>query len=68
MTEGSEVRATHEEVEAFVDKLKDFHSSLEESGQAMLGTILEGAQGGDTGGYAMRSGRRYEDPTEGGSE
>ncbi len=29
MTEGREVRATHEEVEAFVDKRKGFHSSLE---------------------------------------
>ena len=67
MTEGREVRATHEEVEAFVDKLKGFHSSLEESGQAMLGTILESAQGGETAGY-RRAKRRYGDPDEGGSE
>jgi len=49
MTEGNEVRASHQEVEAFVGKLKEFHSSLDESGQAMLGTILEEAQPGDTG-------------------
>ena len=61
MTEGQEVRASHEEVEGFVMKLKEFHSSLDESGQAMLGTILEGAQSGDTGGYAFKA-RRYEDP------
>ncbi len=54
MTEGSEVRASHEEVEAFVGKLREFHGSLDESGRAMLGTILEGAQQGDTGGYAIR--------------
>ncbi len=29
----------------------------------MLGTILAGAQTGDTGGYAVKA-RRYEDPTE----
>jgi len=49
MTEGSEVRATHEEVEAFVDKLKGFHSSL------------ESAQGGETAGY-RRAKKRYGDP------
>ena len=53
MTEGNEVKASHEEVEGFVTKLKEFHSSLDESGQAMLGTILESAQG-ETGGYARR--------------
>lgn len=51
MTEGNEVRASSEEVEGFVGKLREFHSSLDESGQAMLGTILESAQGGETGGY-----------------
>jgi len=44
MSEGSEVRASREEVEGFVTKLKEFHGALDESGQAMLGTILEGAQ------------------------
>ena len=29
----------------------------------MLGTILEGAQTGDTGGYLLKA-KRYEDPTE----
>ncbi len=64
MTESSEVRASHEEVEGFVTKLKDFHSSLDESGRAMLGTVLEGAQQGETGGYAIRI-KRYDDTTEG---
>jgi hypothetical protein len=34
-------------------KLRDFHGSLNE--QAMLGTILGGAQGQDTGGYYFRA-------------
>ena len=61
MSEGQEIRASHEEVEGFVMKLKEFHSSLDESGRAMLGTILEGAQTGDTGGYGKRT-PRYEGP------
>ncbi len=60
-----EIRASHEEVEAFVGKLREFHGSLGASEQAMLGTILEGAQAGETGGYRSRIGFRYEDPTEG---
>jgi len=63
MTEGNEVRASHDEVEAFVGKLQGFYAELDESGQAMLGTILEGAQQGETGGFIYRKGR-YEDPTE----
>ena len=51
MAEQEEVRVTHEEVEGFVAKLKDFHRSLSESEQVMLETVLEGAQEGDTGGY-----------------
>ena len=62
MTESSEVRASREEVEQFVGKLKEFHGSLDEGERAMLGTILEGAQSGETGGYAAKA-RRYEDPT-----
>jgi hypothetical protein len=54
MSEEQEVRANHEEVEAFVGKLKEFHSSLDDSGQAMLGSILDSAQGGETGGYRRR--------------
>jgi hypothetical protein len=50
MTEEQEVRASHEEVEGFVSKLRDFHGSLGESEQAMLDTILDSAQG-ETGGY-----------------
>ena len=62
-----EIRATHEEVEGFIAKLKAFHRSLSESEQAMLVTILEGAQGGETGGYFVRF-KRYGDTEEGGSE
>jgi hypothetical protein len=51
MAESGGVRVTHEEVEAFVGKLRDFQGSLDESEQAMLGMILGSAQGGDTGGY-----------------
>jgi len=63
MAEEQDVRATHEEVEAFVGKLKEFHSSLDDSGQAMLGTIMDSAQGGETGGYKKpwrRSGEESE--------
>ena len=68
MTEGQETRASHGEVEAFVGKLREFHGSLGESERAMLGTILEGAQAGETGGYRFRWGR-YGGPDEGsGSE
>ena len=59
-----EVRASHEEVEGFVVKLRDFHGSLDESGQAMLVTILEGAQGGETGGYRKKFHRSGEDQPE----
>ena len=51
MAEEQEIRATHEEVEGFVAKLRDFHGSLDEKEQAMLETILEGAQAGETGGF-----------------
>jgi hypothetical protein len=47
---------------ARVRKLDNFHGSLDESGRAMLDTILEGVQTGDTGGYAVKK-ARYEDPT-----
>jgi hypothetical protein len=50
MTEEQEVRASHEEVEGFVSKLRDFHGSLSETEQAMLDTVLDSAQG-ETGGY-----------------
>ena len=67
MTEEREIRASHEEVEGFVGKLREFHNSLSESEQAMLMSVLEGAQSGDTGAYGFRP-RRYGDPEEGGSE
>jgi hypothetical protein len=57
MTEGQEVRSSHDEVVAFVGKLREFDSSLNESEQAMLGTILDSAQGGETGGYGRRTPR-----------
>jgi hypothetical protein len=67
MTEGQEIGASHDEVEAFVGKLRSFHAELDESGQAMLGTILEGAQQGETGGY-RRMAHRYDDAAESGTE
>jgi hypothetical protein len=54
MTEEQEVRASREEVADFVRKLSDFRSSLGESEQAMLDTILDSAQG-ETGGYGQRN-------------
>jgi hypothetical protein len=48
-----EARASREEVEGFVSKLKDFRDSLGESEQAMLDTVLASAQG-ETGGYSRR--------------
>lgn len=53
-------------MEQFVGKLRGFHGSLGESEQAMLATVLEGAQQGDTGGYAVRK-SRYGTPDEGSS-
>ena len=50
----------------FVGKLEGFYGSLNPAGQAMLGTILEGAQSGDTSAYVFRS-RRCGDPAEGSS-
>ncbi len=63
MAENLEIGASREEVEAFVGKLRGFHGSLGEGERAMLGTILEGAQAGETGGFRYRWGR-YEDPTQ----
>jgi hypothetical protein len=54
MAEQNEVRATHQEVEGFVQKLRDFHDQLDPAGQAMLGTILDGAVAGETGGFLWR--------------
>jgi hypothetical protein len=54
MSEGQEIRASREEVEEFVGKLKGFHDALNPAGQAMLGTILDGAVAGETGGYGRR--------------
>lgn len=66
MSEAQEIRASHQEVEGFVGKLREFHGSLGESEQAMLATILEGAQAGDTSGYGIKRGR-YGTPDEGSS-
>ena len=57
MAEEREVSVTHEEVEGFVAKLRDFHGSLNESEQAMLDTVLDPAQGAETGGYGKRTPR-----------
>ncbi len=65
MTEGQEIRASHEEVEGFVGRLKGFHDALDPAGRAMLETILGGAMAGETGGYAARIRFRYEDQQEG---
>ena len=54
MTEGHEVRATHQEVEEFVSKLRGLNDSLDPAGQAMLGTILDDAVAAESGGYAIR--------------
>ena len=68
MAAEGEVRASREEVEAFVGKLRGFHGGLDPAGRAMMGTILEAAQAGDTAGYRFRW-NRYGDPEEGdGSE
>jgi hypothetical protein len=47
--------------------LREFHGSLDESERAMMGTVLEAAQAGETAGYRFRW-SRYDVPTEGGSE
>ena len=54
MSEEQELRASHEEVEQFVSKLRAFNDSLDPAGQAMLGTILDGAVAGESGGYGTR--------------
>ena len=64
MTEEQEIRASREEVEAFVGELRGFYGGLKPVEQHMLATILEGAQAGETGGYRYRWGR-YGDPKEG---
>ena len=64
MAAEQEIRASREQVEGFVGELRGFYNSLEESKQAMLGTILEAAQAGETGGYRFRW-SRYGEPEEG---
>jgi hypothetical protein len=54
MAAEQEIRATHEEVETFVQKLRDFHDSLSDSEQAMLESILDTTRG-EVGGYGMYS-------------
>ena len=62
-----ETRASHEEVEQFMGKLRGFYGGLQTSAErAMLATILEGAQAGETSGYGGRFRLRYGDPEEGG--
>jgi len=52
MAAEQETRATHEEVEGFVKKLRDFHDSLSDSQQAMLESMLDTTRG-EVGGYGM---------------
>ena len=59
MAAQGEVRASHEEVEAFVGTLMDLYGSLSEPKQAMMDTILDCAQG-DAGGYKIRRERPEE--------
>jgi hypothetical protein len=47
-----EIEATHEEVVGFVRKLRDSHSSLGDSEQAMMESILDTTRG-EVGGYGM---------------
>ncbi|MBD0356796.1 MAG: hypothetical protein ICV57_06400 [Rubrobacter sp.] len=63
MAESGEERASHEEVEAFVDKLREFHGSLNENEQEMMDSVLDSAQGGETAGYRRirRSGEGSEE-------
>ena len=69
MSEGQEIRASHQEVEAFVGELRGFYGGLKPVEQHMLATtILEGAQAGDTSGYCGRRIFRYGDPAEQGHE
>jgi hypothetical protein len=44
-----------QDVEAFVQSLKDFEERLPPAQQAMLQTILDAAQQNDTAGYAKRT-------------
>jgi hypothetical protein len=52
MAAEQETRATHEEVEGFVKKLRDFHDYLSDSEQAMLESMLDTTRG-EVGGYGM---------------
>ena len=56
MTEGQEIRASHQEVEGFVGKLQGFYGALPSSAErAMLETILEDARGDETVGHGRRT-------------
>lgn len=57
IAEQGELRASHEEVEGFMHKLLVFHASLGESEQVMLGTVLDAAVAGETGGYGAHCSR-----------
>ena len=64
MAAEQEIRASREQVEGFVGKLREFHGSLGESERAMMDTILDSAQGGETGGYRRIRRRSGEDQPE----
>lgn len=46
------IEAPHEEVVGFVQKLRDLHSSLDDSEQAMMESMLDTTRG-EVGGYGM---------------
>lgn len=48
------VRFGNEEVEAFVQQLREFHGVLPPARRTMLESILDAAQGSDTSGYGRR--------------
>ncbi len=61
-----EIRATHEEVEGFAAKLRDFHRSPSDPERAMLETVLEGGRPGrETGGYSIKLSSATASPTSG---
>lgn len=63
MTGHRRPRSRQQEVEEFVNRLKDFYGSLDEIDRDMLEAILESSQGGPQR-YVRRSGR-YSDASAG---
>ena len=57
--ESQEIKVSHEKVEGFVNKLREFHLSLDVDERAMLLTVIESAQDKDTMAYGPLPGYRY---------